>query len=118
MYIKEKALCPAFISKINSNCEKKLIVLTISNYKEEVWHYLAVKKLSPLLREITLKNNGDFYCLKTVFNFAEIYNMFFCFAEKTIIKSLQKIKITEKLEIIAIILVEIEVLHVVLYFKS
>ena len=35
---------------------------------------------------------------------------------KTIIKSLQKIKITEKLEIIAIMLVEIEVLHVVFVF--
>ena len=27
------------------------------------WHYLAVKKLSALLREITSNNNGDFYCL-------------------------------------------------------
>ena len=27
------------------------------------WHYLAVKKLSALLRGITCNNNGDFYCL-------------------------------------------------------
>ena len=31
--------------------------------KVEKWHYLAVKKLSALLRGITSKNNGDFYCL-------------------------------------------------------
>ena len=28
----------------------------------EKWRYLAVKKLSPLLRGITGNNNGDFYC--------------------------------------------------------
>ena len=33
------------------------------NPKGGVWHYLAVKKLSALLKEITSKNNGDFYCL-------------------------------------------------------
>ena len=27
------------------------------------WHYLTVKKLSALLRGITSKTNGDFYCL-------------------------------------------------------
>ena len=29
----------------------------------EKWHYLAVKKLSALLKEITSNHNGDFYCL-------------------------------------------------------
>ena len=29
----------------------------------EQWHYFAVKKLSALLRRITSKHNGDFYCL-------------------------------------------------------
>ena len=27
------------------------------------WHYLAVKSLSALLRAITSKDDGDFYCL-------------------------------------------------------
>ena len=27
------------------------------------WHYLSVKTLSALLREITSSHNGDFYCL-------------------------------------------------------
>ena len=27
------------------------------------WHYLAIKNLSGLLREITSNHNGDFYCL-------------------------------------------------------
>ena len=27
------------------------------------WHYLAVKKLSALLKGITSKHKGDFYCL-------------------------------------------------------
>ena len=29
----------------------------------DAWHYLAVKKLSALLKEITSKHVGDFYCL-------------------------------------------------------
>ena len=33
------------------------------NSKGEVWHYLAVKKLSALLKEITSKNNSELYCL-------------------------------------------------------
>ena len=36
------------------------------------WHYLAVKKLSALLREITSKQSGDFYCLNGLHSFATI----------------------------------------------
>ena len=40
----------------------------ISN--EEKWHYLAVKKLSPLLRGMTSNYHGDFYCLNCFHSFA------------------------------------------------
>ena len=30
---------------------------------KEGWHYIAVKKLSTLLRGVTSKHNGDYYCL-------------------------------------------------------
>ena len=43
----------AYISKINSNYEKQIILLMIPNEEKEGWHYLAVKKLSKLLRGIT-----------------------------------------------------------------
>ena len=33
----------------------------------EKWHYLAVKKLLALLRGITSKHHGDFYCLNNCF---------------------------------------------------
>ena len=39
----------------------------ISNGKK--WHYLAVKELSALLRGITSKTNGDFYCLSCLHSF-------------------------------------------------
>ena len=29
----------------------------------EKWHYLAAKKLSALLKGVTSKHDGDFYCL-------------------------------------------------------
>ena len=34
------------------------------------WHYLAVKRLSALLRGITSKYHGDFYCLNWFHSFA------------------------------------------------
>ena len=36
---------------------------------EERCDYLAVKKLSALLRKITLKYHGDFYCLNCLYSF-------------------------------------------------
>ena len=44
MYIKEKEICPAYISEINSNCEKQVILLMTPNEDKKGWHYLAVKK--------------------------------------------------------------------------
>ena len=34
------------------------------------WHYLAVKKLSSLLRRMTSKHHGGFYCLNSFHPFA------------------------------------------------
>ena len=53
LYIKEKEIWPAYISKINSNCEKQIILLMIQNKEKEGWHYLAVKKPSTLIRGTT-----------------------------------------------------------------
>ena len=45
----------------------------ISNEKK--WHYLAVKELLALLRGITSKHHGDFYCLTCLHSFATEKNM-------------------------------------------
>ena len=42
--------------------ENKVILLMITEGKK--WHYIAVKLLTALLRGITSKHEGDFYCLK------------------------------------------------------
>ena len=39
------------------------------SYVEKQWHYLAVKKLSSILRGITSNINGDFYCLNCLHSF-------------------------------------------------
>ena len=67
--ILKKYICPAFFSKIISSYEKQMVFLTILNEEEKGWYYIAVKKLSALLRGITLKNNGDFYCLNCIHSF-------------------------------------------------
>ena len=59
---------PAYVPKNNSSREKQVIILMISN-GEKLWHYLAIKKLSELLRSVTSKNNGDFYCLNCLYFF-------------------------------------------------
>ena len=68
-YMWKKEKYPAYVSKNNSNREKQVIFLMIPNEekreaKAKGWrlHYLAVKKLSSLLRRITSKNS-NFYCL-------------------------------------------------------
>ena len=48
-YVQGKEICPAYISKINSNCEKQIILLMIPNVEKEGWHYLAIKELSTVL---------------------------------------------------------------------
>ena len=68
MYAKIKKIYPAYVSKHNSSHEKQAILLMISNGGKQ-WHYLAVKKLSALLRAITSKHYGDFYCLNFFHSF-------------------------------------------------
>ena len=43
LYIKEKEIYPAHISKHNSTCENQIILLMILNEEKEGWHYLAIK---------------------------------------------------------------------------
>ena len=76
MYAKKEKMYPAYVSKNNSNCEKQVILLMIPNGEKreaksegQRWQYVAVKKLSGLLRGVTSKNNGDFYCLNSLSSF-------------------------------------------------
>ena len=68
LYAEKEKIYPAYHSKHNSNREKQIILLIIPN--GEVWHYLAVKKLSASLRGITPEHHGDFYCLNCLHSFA------------------------------------------------
>ena len=56
-----KKIWHAYKSKHNLNCENQIIFLLITDV--EKWYYLAVKKLSALLKGITSNDYGDFYCL-------------------------------------------------------
>ena len=65
----KRKIYPAYVSKHNSNRGKQVIFLMISNGDKQ-WHYLEVKKPSALLRGITFKHHGDFYCLNCFHTFA------------------------------------------------
>ena len=56
-----KKICHVYKSKYNLTHENQVILLMITN--GEKWHYLTVRSLSALLREVTRNNHGDFYCL-------------------------------------------------------
>ena len=51
---------PAYISKHNSKHEKQILFI-IQN--REGWYYLAITRLSALLKGITSSHDGDFHCL-------------------------------------------------------
>ena len=48
LYIGEKEIYPAYISKHDPTREKQIILLMIPNEGKQVWHYLAMKKCSAL----------------------------------------------------------------------
>ena len=62
----KKKKYPAYVSKYKS--WKQVILLMILN--GEGWHYLAVKKLSALLRGIMSKYHNYFYCVNYLHSFA------------------------------------------------
>ena len=55
--LKKKKICPVYVSKHNLKREKQVILLIIPD--RERWHYLAVKKISALLRAIMSKLNDN-----------------------------------------------------------
>ena len=62
-----KEIRHVYKSKYNLESENQVILLMITDGKK--WNYLAVKKLSALLRGITSKHEGDFYCLNCFHSF-------------------------------------------------
>ena len=77
----------AYKSKYNLKHENQVILLMITD--AEKWHCLAVESLSALLRGITSKYDGVFYCLN-------------CFHSNTTKNMLKNIKTYAKIMIIAI----------------
>ena len=67
--LKKKNIYPTSTSNNNSNRKRQVMLLMIPNEEEREantegrWHYLTVKKLLTLLRGVTSKHHGDFYCL-------------------------------------------------------
>ena len=57
LYIKEKEICPAYISEINSNFEKQIILLMIPNEEKEGWYYLVVKKAIYIIKKNNIKTS-------------------------------------------------------------
>ena len=64
----EKAIRHSYKSKYDLTHENQVILLMISD--GEKWHYLTVKRLSDLLKGITSKHDGDFYCLNCFHSYA------------------------------------------------
>ena len=62
-----KQIRPAYVSKYNNerDIQVNLLMIADNNYN---WHYLAVKIISGLLKGITSKRNGGFYCLNCFYS--------------------------------------------------
>ena len=72
----------AYKSKYNHKCNNQVVLLMITD--GEKWHYLAVRRLSALLRRITSNHNGDFYRLNCLHSY-RTKNMVTA-EEKTVLK--------------------------------
>ena len=57
-----KHIRPAYTSKYNNKRDTRVNLLMIADENNN-WHYLAVTRMSGLLRGTTSRHNGDFYCL-------------------------------------------------------
>ena len=77
-----KQISLAYKSKYNHKCNNQVVLLMITD--GEKWHYLAVRRLSALLRRITSNHNGDFYCLNCLHSY-RTKNMVTA-EEKTVLK--------------------------------
>ena len=53
MYAKKEKIYPAYVSKHNSNREKQVIPLILSNI--ERWHYLAMKSTISIIKRSNVK---------------------------------------------------------------
>ena len=63
---KNEKVHPAYVLKHYSNREKQVLLLMIAN--GEGWHYLAVKKLSALLKGITSKHITVIFVVSIAFS--------------------------------------------------
>ena len=70
----KKEIRPAYISKYNHKRKNQVILLMITDDGER-WHYLAVRSLSALLREISSSNNGDFSCLNCFHSYCTLHEL-------------------------------------------
>ena len=48
-------MCTTYISKVNSNCEKQIILLMIQNEKKEDWHYFSAKETIDIIKRNNVK---------------------------------------------------------------
>ena len=67
--LKNKKYVQPISQKLIQIVKNKKILVIIPNKKKEGLHYLAVNQLSTLLRRITSKHHGDFYCLNCLHSF-------------------------------------------------
>ena len=71
LHVKKEKIYLAYVSKNNSNREKQVILLMISNGQGQ-WHYLAVKK-SALLRRIIRYSMPAISSFRSIENKPDVY---------------------------------------------
>ena len=69
VYDDTKYIRPAYTSKYTNKRDTRVNLLMIADENNN-WHYLAVTRISGLLREITSRHNRDFYCLNCLHSYS------------------------------------------------
>ena len=69
LYMKEKEIFLACISKISLNCRKQIILLTIPNEEKEGYIQSCSKKAIYIINRNEIKTSCNFYCLNCLHRF-------------------------------------------------
>ena len=75
MHIKEKYICPAYISKTNSNCEKQDDSINDSKQRKRRMVLSRSKETIYIIKRNNMKHHGDFYCLNCLHSFRTENNL-------------------------------------------
>ena len=104
---KETDIRPVYISKFNKTREHHANLLMITDGKD-IWHYIAIRSITSLLRGVSSTHQGDYYCL----------NCFHSYRTESTLKKHEELCINNKFPLIKVPTEDKKYIHSTLIYYS